>query len=110
MDVRFEKLGDDRVVISVKDFEDMLDLIAYDRAKSKDEESFPSSLTEDLIEGKNKLKAYRKYRGLSQQELGALANVQQNLISEIERGKKNGSIATLKRLSDALGLNLDDLI
>ena len=45
----------------------------------------------------------RGIKGMSQKELAALSNIDQSDISKIERGVANPSIATLQRLSDALG-------
>ncbi len=110
MNVPHEMLGTDKVVISLKDFENMLDLIAYDQSKPCTEEMFPATLTIQLIEGTSPLKAFRKHRGLSQSALGELSGIGQGLISEIESGKKQGSIDTLKALSDALNVDIGDLL
>lgn len=57
------------------------------------------------------LQAWRKAKGLSQNQLAALAHVPQSAISEIESGKrKNPGIFCLQQLADALGVNLLELI
>lgn len=110
MDVPYEMLGKDKVVISIKDFEHMLDVIAFDEARAHPEEAFPAELTLRLIQGENHLKVFRKYRGLSQTELSERAGVGQGLISEIETGKKKGSVKSLKALADVLEIEVDDLL
>ncbi|MCB1531518.1 MAG: helix-turn-helix transcriptional regulator [Alphaproteobacteria bacterium] len=110
MDVDYEMLGTEKVVISLKDFEMMLDIIAYDEAKARKEEAFPAAFAARLIKGENRLKAYRTYRKLSQAALAKAASVPQGLISEIETGKKTGSINTLKALADVLSIEVDDLL
>lgn len=110
MDVPYEMLGTDKVVISLKDFRNMMDIIAYDQAKARPEEAFPVAFTLRLIQGENPLKAFRRHRGLSQVELHTLSGVPQALISEIETGKKKGSIKTLKALANALDIEVDDLL
>jgi DNA-binding XRE family transcriptional regulator/mRNA-degrading endonuclease RelE of RelBE toxin-antitoxin system len=110
MDIEYELLGKDKVVISLRDFEGLLDVISYDKAEIRDEECFTEDLIRDLVKGQNRLKALRKYRKLSQIELQDRAGIGQGLISEIERGKKKGSISTLRALARALEVEVDDLL
>ena len=42
------------------------DIVAYDVAKKRNEESFPLGVVDRLIGGENPLKAFREYRGLTQ--------------------------------------------
>ena len=110
MDIEYEMLGKDKVVINLRDFETILDLITYDKAKARSEQAFPAELTLQLVAGENPLKSYRKHRGLSQKNLSSQANVPQGLISEIENGKKTGSVNSLKALAQALNIDIDDLV
>ncbi|MDB2682971.1 helix-turn-helix transcriptional regulator [Alphaproteobacteria bacterium] len=109
MDVEYEMLGKDKVVIDRRDFKNMLDIIAFDKVKEK-EESFPAELAQELIHGGSPLKTFRKHRNLSQKMLAQSSGVGQGLISEIENGKKKGSISSLKAIADALGIEVDDLL
>jgi transcriptional regulator with XRE-family HTH domain len=56
------------------------------------------------------LRAVRRGRELSQQELAKLAGVTASAISQAERAERGLSLATLARLSKALGLTIDDLL
>ncbi len=56
------------------------------------------------------LRAVRRGRELSQQELAKLAGVTASAISQAERAERGLSLATLARLSSALGLTIDDLL
>jgi transcriptional regulator with XRE-family HTH domain len=56
------------------------------------------------------LRAIRRARELSQQELAQLAGVTASAISQAERAERGLSLATLARLSAALGLTIDDLL
>ena len=49
-------------------------------------------------------------RKLSQHELGDLAGVTASAISQVERAERGLSLATLVRLSAALGVTIDDLV
>jgi transcriptional regulator with XRE-family HTH domain len=56
------------------------------------------------------LRAVRRSRTLSQHDLGDLAGVTGSAISQAERAERGLSLATLMRLSDALGVTVDDLV
>ena len=55
----------------------------------------------------DKIKAVRKAKGLTQGELSHKLKVSQQVISRIENGRENISLATLKRIADALGATID---
>jgi DNA-binding XRE family transcriptional regulator len=63
-----------------------------------------------LIDGDNPLIVWREHRGLTQKALAAKVKMTAAQLSEIEKGKKSGSIATLRKLSVALGVTVDDLL
>jgi transcriptional regulator with XRE-family HTH domain len=56
------------------------------------------------------LRAVRRSRELSQQDLAGLAGVTASPISQAERAERGLSLATLVRLSAALGITIDDLV
>lgn len=56
------------------------------------------------------LRAVRRDHGLSQHELARLAGVTASAISQAERAERGLSLATLVRLSAALGCTVDDLL
>jgi transcriptional regulator with XRE-family HTH domain len=56
------------------------------------------------------LRAVRRSRKLSQHDLGDLAGVTASAISQVERAERGLSLATLVRLSSALGVTIDDLL
>ena len=56
------------------------------------------------------LRALRRARELSQHDLAELAGVTASAISQAERAERGLSLATLARLSTALGLTVDDLL
>lgn len=53
------------------------------------------------------LRALRTKSGLSQEEFAHRAGLDRTCVSGIERGVRNPTVASLQRLSDALGLTLD---
>jgi transcriptional regulator with XRE-family HTH domain len=56
------------------------------------------------------LKRLREERGLSQVKLAARADLNPATVNQIERGARNASPCTLRKLADALGVSLVDLI
>lgn len=90
--------------------EDLADLQAYDRAMANGGESMPAEFVRRMIRGENPVTVWREYRNLTQAELARRADVNRVQLHDIENGKKQGSVATIKKLADALGADLDDLV
>ncbi len=60
--------------------------------------------------GKN-IRKYRLQKKMSQDRLSKLADVAFHTITKIESGDTpNPTIGTVKKIADALGVNLDDLM
>ena len=111
MNIDYEKLSDGRIAISPDDFEDIMDIIAYEDAKSQGGEGFPVELVERiLINGESPLRVYREYRGFTQVQLAEKVALTQTSIADLEKGKSKGSIETWKALSSALSVDIDDLV
>lgn len=113
--------GDEMVVISRAEFErlrgaaeDAADVRAYDRAKaalaSGEEELIPAEMLDRMLAGESPVKVWRQYRGLTQAALAAKADLSEGYLSQIETGKRDGTVQSFKRLAEALGLTVDDLI
>ena len=56
------------------------------------------------------LRATRKDRGISQEELADLAGLHRTYVGSIERGERNVSIDNIERLAAALDLDVVDLL
>ena len=57
-----------------------------------------------------KIKLLREAKGLSQQDLAALCNFEKSNLSRLEAGRTNPTIATLLKVSQALEIQLSDLL
>lgn len=94
--------------------EDLADLQAFDLAKAAlaagEEELIPAEVVNRVLNGDSPLRAYRDLRGLTQAALAERAGVNRVTVAEIETGRKTGSVATLRRLADALDVTVDDLM
>ena len=84
---------------------------ALDELAAGQDELVPAEVAHKLLQDEeHRLRIWREHRGLTQTELGAISGVQQGYIAQIESGKKTGSIETLKKLSAALRIDIDDLV
>ncbi|GGX91335.1 transcriptional regulator [Litchfieldella qijiaojingensis] len=111
--------GERLVVLSEQDYatlleqaEDYHDIQAANEARARidaGEETFPSSVVEALLDGAAPVRVFREYRGLRAGELAEKAGISQGYLSEIEAGKKTGSLSVLKRIAEALDVDLDSL-
>jgi DNA-binding XRE family transcriptional regulator len=79
-------------------------------ARTNGEEAFPESLWEAIEEGAHPVEVFRRYRGLTQAQLSKASKVSQGFISELEKNGKTPSLATLQKLSRALGVPGTSLI
>ena len=94
--------------------EDLADLQSYDRAiaalAAGAEELIPAVYANRLLDGESPLRVYRDLRGLTQATLAERAGVNRVTVAEIETGRKQGSVASLRALAGALDVMLDDLM
>ncbi|HID51814.1 MAG TPA: XRE family transcriptional regulator [Anaerolineae bacterium] len=97
----------------VEDAEMLQDIQDYLEAKEallNGEEIIPAEVPYAIIDGKNPVKVWREYRGLTQQELAQAAGISASYLSQIEAGKREGSTAVLQAIARAMDLTLDDVV
>jgi DNA-binding Xre family transcriptional regulator len=102
----------DRLIERLEDAEDIASAKSFESAEARgDVELLPWEMAKRLRAGvDHPLIVWREHRGLTQRALAAQVAMTGAQLSEIEAGKKTGSIATLKKLADALGVTIDDLL
>lgn len=70
--------------------------------------NLPQEIMEQLTLGKdNPIKVIRKHRGMTQQDLADSAGISRPYLTEIETGRKDGSIRALKSIAGALDVSLE---
>jgi hypothetical protein len=74
------------------------------------EPTIPHEVVEAIHKGVHPVRAWRKYKGLTLQELAEAGQMPTGYLSEIETRKKPGSVAAYKSLARALGTEIDMLI
>jgi DNA-binding XRE family transcriptional regulator len=93
--------------------EDQSDIAAAIRAEKRalaGEEYVPFELVESIINGENALKVWRKYRGLTLNELAEKTGARHATLSLIENGKAQGKPALWRALATALHVDVDDIL
>ena len=94
--------------------EDAADLAAIDRFRRKlaagEEELVPAAVVDRLLDGENPIRVWREHRGLGVKDLARQAAIAAPYLSQMETGKRAGTVETMRRLADALGLTIDDLV
>jgi DNA-binding XRE family transcriptional regulator len=70
----------------------------------------PDEILQKMEIGKDSpIKIIRKHRGMTQEDLAAAAGLSRPYLTEIETGRKEGSIRSLKSIAKALGVPLEKL-
>lgn len=80
------------------------------KLKSGEEESFPASIVEHLLNGENPVRILREYRGMSVLELANACGVTRAHIYQIESGKREMSVELLRKLVFVLNVDADMLL
>jgi len=96
------KLSDDE---DVRDFDRIS--AAIERG---DEETLPAEVVHAILDGENSIKAWREYRGLTQQQLADSVDISKPYLSQIETGKRTGMPETLSAIAKALSITLDQAV
>ena len=69
----------------------------------------PGEIVNAILNGTHPVKAWREHGDLTQDALAAKAGISTAYLCQIETGKRQGAVKTLKALAKALGVSLDDL-
>jgi DNA-binding XRE family transcriptional regulator len=80
------------------------------RVEGGTEEILTAEELDAYLKAPTPLAFWRRKRDLTQAALAQQAGVAQGYISEIEAKRKQGDLAVLKRIAQALRISLDDLV
>lgn len=95
----------DAILSRVADLdEDEADIAIYDARKAElaEESKLPPAVSMSILGGDSRLRAIRKYKGLSQVNLSERAGVAQGYLSDLESGRRNLTDAAIDSLCKAL--------
>ena len=95
--------------------EDAEDIQAFDRAMAEvahgEDELVPEEVVHRLFSGEeHPVRVWREHRGLTQEDLARVAGVGKSYISQLEAGRKTGSLRLMRDLAQALEVDMEDLI
>jgi len=113
--------GDEMVVVPAADYRSLVDaadmiadVAAFDEMKRKiasgEEEFLSSEVVDRLLDGENRILVWREYRGLTAKMLAEAAGITQAYLSQLETGKRDGTVGTMKKIAAALKVDLDDIV
>ncbi|HYE50241.1 MAG TPA: helix-turn-helix transcriptional regulator [Azospirillaceae bacterium] len=92
----------------LEDAADLADVEAVMRKMAAGEtEAFPAEVVDRLLEGMNPVLVMRRHRGMTGAALSRAAGVSQSYLSEIEQGRKPGSLDAMRRLAAALRVPME---
>jgi len=109
--------GDRLVVLTMQEYEtlrgDAALAAAAQTARTDDTAApqMPAALMRAMIDGTlHPLAAWRQAAGLTQGALAERAGLRLSTVSDIERGKIDPRLSTLRALATALGTDIDDIV
>jgi DNA-binding XRE family transcriptional regulator len=112
--------GDRMVLIPFEEYERLVEA-AEDAADARvaseikrriatgEEELIPAEMVDRMIDGENKLRVWREHRGMSAKDLAEATGLAAPYISQLETGKREGTIETFKKLAAALRVDIDHI-
>ncbi len=89
----------------IRDFDTIISAI-----ERGEEELIPAEVVYPIQDGDNPIKVWREYRALSQLELAETSGISVPYLSQLESGKRIGSLDVLKRIAKALEVELEDVV
>ena len=101
----------DALVEAAEDAADIAGVAGFEeRLATGQEELVPASMVDRMLNGESPLRVWREYRGLTATALADKAGIAQSYVSQIETGRRDGTVDTYRRLAEALGVSIDDLV
>jgi ribosome-binding protein aMBF1 (putative translation factor) len=116
-----EIAGKKMAVLPAEDYERLLELAedredieaaidAECRRKEGAVEYLPASMVDRILDGENALRVWREYRGMSIAELAEKSGYGYSMISKVEGGMRQGTIALWRALAAALKVLPEDIM
>ena len=103
--------------LPAEQYETLLDLVeaAHDaeivrRHMASPEPTIPAEVLYAIMDGEHPVRAWRKYRGMTLTALAAQAGIATPFLSQIESGKREMSVSTLRKLGWTLEADIEFLL
>lgn len=90
--------------------EDVEDIALYDAAiKTDDGFRIPAEIVNRELDGEHPIKVWREYQGLTAEKVAKMAGISKAYLSQIENGKRCGTMKVTKAIAGVLNVPLDIL-
>ena|SRR5437763_7908617 len=104
----------DFVLMASEDYERLLDEADERGAqkafrRTRREEFVPVEMADELLRGENRIRVWRRHRGLTLAQLSVRTGLSKGYLSDIENGKRKGTLSTLRSIGKTLRISVDDL-
>jgi ribosome-binding protein aMBF1 (putative translation factor) len=100
----------ERLVEIAEDREDIAAAADAERRRNEGMEYLPSSMVNRILDGENALRVWREYRGMSIAELAEKSGYGYSMISKIETGTRQGTVAFWNAVAAALKVVPEDIM
>ncbi len=97
----------ERLIEAAEDKDDLESLRNF--KKSDDGFRIQGEMVFRQIDGESPVKLWREHRGITVELLAAKAGISKSYLSQIENGKRTGTIKTMKAIANALEVPIDVL-
>ena len=95
---------------ALEDLEDIAAIDAFERRKAAGAAvMIPAEYANRILDGENKVRVLREFRGLPSGDLAAKAGISPSYLSQIESGARAGTVDVFRRIATALDLSIDDI-
>ena len=99
-----------RLVEIAEDREDVAAAADAERRRDEGMEYLPASMVNRILDGENALRVWREYRGMTIAELAGKSGYGYSMISKIETGTRQGTVALWNAVAAALRVLPEDIM
>ena len=103
-------IQDGKPAFAVIPWEDYRKLLKGQAQPDESDVWFPNEVVKANVRGESLIKAWREHFGFTQEELAARAGIKQPALARLEKADSSPRKSTLKKLADAMDINLEQLI
>jgi ribosome-binding protein aMBF1 (putative translation factor) len=100
----------ERLVEIAEDREDIAAAADAERRRDEGMEYLPAAMVNRILDGENALRVWREHRGMTIAELAEKSGYGYSMISKIEAGARQGTVALWNALAAALRVLPEDIM
>ena len=99
-----------RLVELAEDREDIAAAADAERRRNEGMEYLPASMVNRILDGENALRVWREHRGLTISDLAEKSGYGYSMISKVESGARQGTVALWNAIAKALKVLPEDIM